>query len=243
MLKNTNNYYDGVNELYFKEVTNQKFLSKDEEIKLIKDYQNNGNEKSLHELVVRNQKYVIKMAKNYLNKSNLTLGELINEGCLGLMKAINKYDVNSDLRLLTYGTFWIKESITKSLHDNSRFVRLPISKIKKLSKESKNGNITEPILINSIEDYSEGSLDFWEETPDYDLNDSEVKKKIMDASFAVLDNRERYIIESSFGFKNDKKNTLGEIGEVLNLSKQRVRSIKIKALRKLRSELIGSEIL
>lgn len=243
MLKNTNNYYNGINELYFKEVGNRKFLTKQEEIDLINDYRVNSNVKSLHKLIELNQKYVISIAKRYLNMSNLTLGELVNEGSIGLIKAINKYDINSGLRLLTYGTFWIKESILKSLHDNSRFVRLPISKIKKLSKDKKNGLIKEPITINSIEDYSESSFDFWEETPDYNLNDYEIKKTIMDNSFKILDERERYIIESSFGFKNDKRNTLEEIGKVLNLSKQRVRSIKIKALRKLRAELIGSEIL
>lgn len=244
MLKNVNTYYGEITNKFFKEVSNKKPLSKEEEILLIKDYRFNGNVKSLHELVNRNQKYLIQEAKKYLNKSNLTLGELINEASVGLIKAIEKYDINCGLRLLTYGTFWIKESIFKSLNDNSRFVRLPTSKIKKMSKEK---DSKEPIIINNIDDYysidnDEFNDNFIDEI-EYDLGDSEIYTNLLKNSFNVLDAREKYIIESYFGYRTGKKNTLEEIGIALDLSKQRVRLIKIKALRKLRSELIGLDII
>lgn len=203
------------------------------------------------ELLEGNLRFVIKVAKQYQNQG-LTLSDLIAEGNYGLMKAIENFDWGRNLRFISYAVWWIKQSILQSLNENSRTIRLPVNVVQDLhraKKEIQNTNKeldskftslpTTTGLDNYINDEGDTLMDLIvnsdSPSPDemFDTK-GQLKSKLKDV-MSILDDREKVIIEDYFGISGTEK-TLEEIGNSFGLTKERVRQIKEKALRKLRSE-------
>jgi RNA polymerase primary sigma factor len=204
------------------------------------------------ELLEGNLRFVITVAKQYQNQG-LDLADLIAEGNYGLMKAIKNFDWNKDLRFISYAVWWVKQSIIQSLNDNARTIRLPVNVVQDLHRAKKvieaKGGILEgkfaglPSMINLDMDINEEGDSLFDvikndeaDMPDEVFNTKDVLRTKLLGLLTCLDERERVIVEDYFGLTGTPR-TLEDIGGDFNLTKERVRQIKQKALRKLRNDV------
>ena len=203
------------------------------------------------ELLEGNLRFVITVSKQYQNQG-LDLSDLIAEGNLGLMKAIKNFDWHKDLRFISYAVWWVKQSIIQSLNDNARTIRLPVNVVQDLHKAKKEIAITGkelelkfsslPSMIDldmTINDEGDTLVDMIANpnalAPDAGFNTKDMLKNKLISLLNVLDDREKVIIEDYFGLSGTPR-TLEDIGGDFGLTKERVRQIKERALRRLRNE-------
>lgn len=256
---------------YMREVNSLPMISPEEETDLAYRILS-GDDMAFQKLVEANLRFVISVAKQYQGNS-MELSDLINEGNIGLMKAVSKYDPSRGFKFISYAVWWIRQSIMQALGDNGRMVRLPlnqvsaINKIRKASAAFLQENEREPTeaelaaitelpefkVIESltsagshvsfdkpISDGNEGTmLDIMpDDGPRTDESvDRESLRTDIDQVLMVLNTRERDIIRLAFGL-GCQELTLEEIGDRYDLTRERVRQVKEKAIRKLsRSEV------
>ena len=203
------------------------------------------------ELLEGNLRFVITVAKQYQNQG-LDFPDLIAEGNLGLMKAINNFDWSKNLRFISYAVWWVKQSILQSLNDNARTIRLPVNVVQDLHRakkeiESNGGKLDDkfqnlPSMIDldmNINEDGDTLVDIIKnegaDMPDEVFNSKDELKTKLISLLSVLDEREKVIVEDYFGLSGTPR-TLEDIGGDFNLTKERVRQIKEKALRKLRND-------
>lgn len=203
------------------------------------------------ELLEGNLRFVITVSKQYQNQG-LDLSDLIAEGNLGLMKAIDNFDWTKRLRFISYAVWWVRQSILQSLNENARTIRLPVNVVQELHKAKKEleragvelpdkfVNLPYTVnLDNPLNEDGDTLLDILN-NPNADLADANLstedtlKQKLL-SMLDVLDEREKIIIQDYFGLSGSTR-TLEDIGNDFDLTKERVRQIKEKALRKLRNE-------
>ena len=256
---------------YLQEIGKVELLSAEEEVLLairIKD----GDVQALDKLTKANLRFVVSVAKQYQNQG-LTLGDLINEGNLGLIKAAQRFDETRGFKFISYAVWWIRQSILQALAEQSRIVRLPLNRVGSLNKISKAfsqleqeyerepspDEIAEILDMDTIEvvdsmrnskrhisvdapfkQNEEGSLlEVLEsdclDNPDSELISDSLCKEVQRA-LATLTQREADVIKLYFGLngQRDQSLTLEEIGEQFDLTRERVRQIKEKAIRRLR---------
>ncbi len=208
--------------------------------------------KEIHkELLEGNLRFVITVSKQYQNQG-LDLPDLIAEGNLGLMKAIEHFDWSKQLRFISYAVWWVRQSILQSLNENARTIRLPVNVVQELHKAKKELDkfgvelpekfINLPYTVNldsPLNEEGDTLLDILN-NPNADLADANLsteqtlKEKLL-SMLDALDEREKIIIQDYFGLSGSTR-TLEDIGNDFDLTKERVRQIKEKALRKLRNE-------
>ena len=225
-------------------------------------------QEALEKLVKANLRFVVSVAKQYQNQG-LTLGDLINEGNLGLIKAAQRFDETRGFKFISYAVWWIRQSILQALAEQSRVVRLPLNRVGALNKIGKAFNILEQEYERepSPEEIAESlNMNLWEVTdtlkmsgrhlsmdapfsqgednrlldiihndmqpsPDHHLIEESLKIEVKRA-LATLTERESEVIRYYFGIDREQR-TLEEIGELFRLTRERVRQIKEKAIRKL----------
>lgn len=261
----------GTLDRYMREVNSLPMISPEEETDLAYRILS-GDDMAFQKLVEANLRFVISVAKQYQGNS-MELSDLINEGNIGLMKAVSKYDPSRGFKLISYAVWWIRQSIMQALGDNGRMVRLPlnqvsaINKIRKASAAFQQENEREPTeaelaaitelpefkviesltsagshvsLDKPMSDDNEGTmLDIMpDDGPRTDESvDRESLRTDIDQVLMVLNTRERDIIRLAFGL-GCQELTLEEIGDRYDLTRERVRQVKEKAIRKLsRSEV------
>lgn len=192
-------------EKYLQEISREPLLSLEEEAELSKKI-HEGDRQALDKLVRANLRFVVTVAKQYQDQG-LSLPDLINEGNVGLIKAAEKFDEKRGIKFITYAVWWIRERILYALAAEQRhFARQFLNELP--SPDS---------LITPVNQTSEGlSIE-------------------MNHALRLLGERERLIIERTFGLNGQSEMTLEEIGEGLELSRERVRQIREKAIRKLRA--------
>ncbi|HVO74711.1 MAG TPA: RNA polymerase sigma factor RpoD/SigA [Ignavibacteriaceae bacterium] len=258
---------------YFSEIGKIKLLTVEEEIDLAGKIRN-GDLIAREKLIKANLRFVISIAKMYQNKG-LPLGDLINEGNLGLIKAARRFDETRGFKFISYAVWWIRQGITSAIADHQRVVRLPLNRIAELSRLNKayndleQKNETEPTfdqLAESLQvspnevsftlqnaarslsldapfnfnDENKNSLleliaDYNQDSPDKGLMNESLEKEV-EISLTALDKKEAEIIRLYFGIGNSRGATLEEIGEVFNLTRERIRQLKQKALKKLKTK-------
>ena len=241
---------------YLKDIRRIKVMTADrEKILAVKmkadDTPKREREKIESELLVGNLRFVITVAKQYQNQG-LDLSDLIAEGNLGLMKAIKNFDWHKDLRFISYAVWWVKQSIIQSLNDNARTIRLPVNVVQDLQKAKKEVEQTGkkledkfaslPSMIDldmNINEDGDTLIDMIinrdADAPDAGFDTKDLLKEKLISLLGVLDDREKVIVEDYFGLTGTPR-TLEDIGSDFGLTKERVRQIKEKALRRLRND-------
>lgn len=254
---------------YLQEIGRVDLLTPEDEIDLAVQIKK-GNANALETLAKANLRFVVSVAKQYQNQG-LSLGDLINEGNLGLIKAAKRFDETRGFKFISYAVWWIRQSILQALAEQSRIVRLPLNRVGALNKIGKaysnleqeferEPNATE--LANKLDmdvtevadalkisgrhvsmdaPFTQGEenslLDVIENdelpSPDDELMQESLKKEI-NRALSTLTEREREVIKLYFGLNKEHSLTLEEIGERFNLTRERVRQIKEKAIRRLR---------
>jgi len=214
-------------EIYYDDLKRFKPLTKSMERTLIRKCKK-GDVAAKNKLLEANLKFVFDIAKHYTGRG-LSISELISDGNMGLIKAIDKFDEKRDIKFISYAVWWIRQSIMESIKKKNimNFVELA-------PDETIDTNFDD---VDDIE-FEENQSDF--------SNDGELEREeraseqidIVSSIISKLNDRERDIIETYYGLNNKEELTLSEIGEKYNLSIERVRQIRNKSLKKLRSELL-----
>ncbi|ADQ16677.1 MULTISPECIES: RNA polymerase sigma factor RpoD/SigA [Leadbetterella] len=254
---------------YLQEIGKVDLLTPDEEVILAQKIRD-GDQLSLERLTKANLRFVVSVAKQYQNQG-LSLGDLINEGNLGLIKAAQRFDETRGFKFISYAVWWIRQSILQALAEQSRIVRLPLNRVGSLNKISKTFSELEQrferepspeelaevleISANEVVDtmkisgrhvsvdapFVQGEenslLDVLENDteirPDQELMNDSLRREVLRA-LSTLTQREAEVIMFYFGLNGEQAMTLEEIGEKFNLTRERVRQIKEKAIRRLR---------
>lgn len=255
--------------LYLREIAETPLLKHDQEIDLAKRVED-GDLKAVQQFVRANLRLVVSIAKRYVNRG-LTLLDLIQEGNIGLMRAVQKYDWRKGFRFSTYATWWIRQAITRAIADQSRTIRLPVHMGDSISRYRKTLNqlaqglgrqptpeevaeamevppdkihqivqaaqrtISLETPIGNEDDTNLGDLiaDEDSETP-YEAASESMLKRDVSAALDTLSGRERLVLQLRFGLGQGHQHTLAEVGEQLQISRERVRQIENEALQKLR---------
>jgi len=254
---------------YLQEIGKVDLITADEEVVLAKRIKE-GDQIALEKLTKANLRFVVSVAKQYQNQG-LSLGDLINEGNLGLIKAAQRFDETRGFKFISYAVWWIRQSILQALAEQSRIVRLPLNRVGSLNKISKTfseleqkferepspdelaevlevstSEVVDTLKIsgrhvsmdapfvqgeeNSLLDVLEND---GEDTPDSGLINDSLRKEVQRA-LSTLTQREADVIALYFGLNGEHAMTLEEIGEKFSLTRERVRQIKEKAIRRLR---------
>ncbi|MCK4353101.1 RNA polymerase sigma factor RpoD/SigA [candidate division WOR-3 bacterium] len=254
--------------LYLKEIEKIPPLSTEEEQKLFEKIKL-GDRKARERLILRHLRSVVKIAKLYYRRG-IPLDDLINEGNLGLLRALKTYDLSRGVKFISYASWWIKQRILNIIYKQSKTVKIPVQKFakrkiiikieeeltQKLGRLPKTEEIARVIGVSpheiaqsmeiaqsdfsldaSMGDSEVSLLDFIKANPEQ-LEDYIIKELLegeLWEELKKLEEREKMIITLYFGLNGNRHHTLTEIGEILELSRERVRQIKEKSLIKLKA--------
>ena len=255
--------------MYLKEIGQIKLLTTEEELELA-DRITAGDEQAKATLAEANLRLVVSIAKRYVGRGMLFL-DLIQEGNIGLMKAVQKFDVTEGYKFSTYATWWIRQAITRAIADQARTIRVPVHMVETINKLARverqltlelNREPTEEELSKKMGTSVEKIRDIYKisqepvslEIPIGEEDDSHLGDFIPDETnmspedFAVnellkdeisevlltLTEREEKVIRLRFGLEDGRPRTLEEVGQLFGVTRERIRQIEAKALRKLR---------
>lgn len=188
--------------LYFREINQIKLFTPEEEKECLKKVVK-GDKEAIKELVTKNLRFVITVAKYYQHK-NINIGDLINEGNIGLIEAANKYDITSNVKFISYAIWWIRKSIIDYLNMNSRLVRLPLNKIILLDKFNKKLHDYEQSMGRPV-DYSEIIGEFSDDLDNED-NDKNLNHKIAE----IVNNHNVTSIDEVLNDDDDNSTSLND---------------------------------
>lgn len=255
--------------MYLREIGQVPLLTHEEELEYAKkSYE--GDEEASKKLIESNLRLVVSIAKKHTNRG-LKLLDLIQEGNIGLMKAVEKFEYTKGYKFSTYATWWIRQAITRAIADQGRTIRIPVHMIETINKIKKESRIylqetgkdaspeilaerlkmevdkikaiqemnQEPISletpVGSEEDSELG--DFVEDsktTSPYEATNRAILREELDAVLKTLSSREEKVLRYRYGLDDSSPKTLEEVGKIFNVTRERIRQIEVKALRKLR---------
>ena len=263
--------------MYLKEIGTVPLLTADEELKLAQR-KAEGDEAAKERLIEANLRLVVSIAKRYTGRG-MSFLDLVQEGNLGLIKGVEKFDYTKGYKLSTYATWWIRQSVTRALADQARTIRVPVHMVETINKMSKmqrkltlelgyEPSVTE--LAEALEMSEDKVMEIMQiarepaslETPigeedDSNLGDfvadsnvvtpegnveSVMLREHIDALLGDLKERERQVIVLRFGLEDGHPRTLEEVGKEFNVTRERIRQIEAKALRKLRNPVRSKRI-
>lgn len=245
-------------------------LKAEEEIELAKRIEE-GDQEAKEILICSNLRLVISIAKKYFNTHTLSFLDLIQEGNLGLIKAVDRYEYDKGFRFSTYATWWIKQAITRGIDDQDRLIRIPVHMggiVRKVMKTAQdmaqdddglpdNKRIAEDLGISEVAverafqiaahpisletpigDSGNSFLgDYVEATGVVSPEESAVENSLqmeINKQLQTLNEREQRVLEMRFGLNNGQQHTLEQVGDYFGVTRERIRQIEAKALKKLR---------
>ncbi len=257
--------------IYLRDIGRYKLLTADEEVEIAKRMAV-GDQEAKKILNQSNLRLVVHIAKRYVDRTPLKLLDLIQEGNLGLMKAVDKFDYSKGFRFSTYATWWIRQSITRAMADQSRIVRLPVHMVETINRLLKTTKVLQQELgrepstaelaarMEVSEDKIEEIRRISQDTTSIDsplgdegdgtimdtladntimLPEDETYKKGLKTQLlsiiASLTPREQKVIRLRYGLDDGRPRTLEEVGHLFEVTRERIRQIEAKALRKLRN--------
>ena len=265
--------------MYLKEIGRVDLLTYEQEVALAKKIEK-GDKKAKQELITANLRLVVAIAKKYTNRGLLFL-DLIQEGNIGLIKAVDKFDYKKGFKFSTYATWWIRQAITRAIADQARTIRIPvhmvetINKMKKVEKALSQSLNREPtskeiakamgegITAEKVDEIKKISVDLlsldanYGEDDDTDLSNFIADKDIMSPEqyandqqlkddikllLSQLTDKEAAILRLRFGLDDGRPRTLEEVGNMFGITRERIRQIEAKALRKLRNPSKSSRL-
>ncbi|KGA98423.1 RNA polymerase sigma factor RpoD [Alkalihalobacillus alcalophilus ATCC 27647 = CGMCC 1.3604] len=255
--------------MYLKEIGRVPLLSADEEIELAKRIEQ-GDEEAKRRLAEANLRLVVSIAKRYVGRGMLFL-DLIQEGNMGLIKAVEKFDYDKGFKFSTYATWWIRQAITRAIADQARTIRIPVHMVETINKlirvqrqllqdfgreptpeeVAEEMELTpekvreilkiaqEPVSLETpIGEEDDSHLgDFIEDQDALAPSDAaayELLKEQLEDVLDTLTDREENVLRLRFGLDDGRTRTLEEVGKVFGVTRERIRQIEAKALRKLR---------
>lgn len=256
--------------MYLKEIGRVELLTHNQEIELAKSILD-GDEESKKELAAANLRLVVSIAKRYVGRGMLFL-DLIQEGNMGLIKAVEKFDYTKGFKFSTYATWWIRQAITRAIADQARTIRIPVHMVETINKltriqrqliqelgreptadeiaENMEGMTPEKVreiqkislepvsLETPIGEEDDSHLgDFIEDEGAMSPNDyaaNELLKDELNEVLLELTDREEKVLRLRFGLDDGRTRTLEEVGKEFNVTRERIRQIEAKALRKLK---------
>ncbi len=255
--------------MYLKDIGRVPLLSADDEIELARRMQE-GDEEAKRHLSEANLRLVVSIAKRYVGRGMLFL-DLIQEGNLGLMKAVEKFDYQKGYKFSTYATWWIRQSITRAIADQARTIRIPVHMVETINKLTRVSRMLlqqtgreptpeeiaqemgvtvervveiqriaqDPVSLESpIGEEEDSHLgDFVEDDKSVTPSDSVAATMLKEQLLHVLDTltpREEKVLRLRYGIDDGRPRTLEEVGKEFNVTRERIRQIEAKALRKLR---------
>ena len=257
--------------MYLKEIGRVPLLSPQEEIEIAKKIED-GDEEAKKKLISANLRLVVSIAKKYTGRGMLFL-DLIQEGNMGLIKAVEKFDYRKGFKFSTYATWWIRQAITRAIADQARTIRIPVHMVETINKMTRvqrqliqelgrdvtaeeiaerMGNLTadkvreiqkialDPVSLETpIGEEDDSHLgDFIEDkdalSPDQYANNQLLRDEI-DLVLKSLADREEKVLRLRFGLEDGRTRTLEEVGKEFNVTRERIRQIEAKALRKLKN--------
>ena len=263
--------------MYLKEIGTVPLLTTEEELTLAKR-KAEGDEYAKERLIEANLRLVVSIAKRYTGRG-MSFLDLVQEGNLGLIKGVEKFDYTKGYKLSTYATWWIRQSVTRALADQARTIRVPVHMVETSNKMSKmqrkltlelgyEPSVTE--LADALEMSEDKVMEIMQiarepaslETPIGEEDDSNLGDFVADSNVVTpegnvenvmlrehidsllkdLKERERQVIELRFGLKDGHPRTLEEVGKEFNVTRERIRQIEAKALRKLRNPVRSKRI-
>jgi RNA polymerase primary sigma factor len=263
--------------MYLKEIGTVPLLTTEEELTLAKR-KAEGDEYAKERLIEANLRLVVSIAKRYTGRG-MSFLDLVQEGNLGLIKGVEKFDYTKGYKLSTYATWWIRQSVTRALADQARTIRVPVHMVETINKMSKmqrkltlelgyEPSVTE--LADALEMSEDKVMEIMQiarepaslETPIGEEDDSNLGDFVADSNVVTpegnvenvmlrehidsllkdLKERERQVIELRFGLKDGHPRTLEEVGKEFNVTRERIRQIEAKALRKLRNPVRSKRI-
>ena len=243
--------------MYLREIGRIKLLTADEEIDLARKIVAGGNQGAVakRKLVQANLRLVVSIAKKYVGRGMLFL-DLIQEGNLGLIRAAEKFDHERGYKFSTYATWWIRQAITRAIADQARTIRIPVhmvETINKLNEEELSAEMgisinklreiikvaQEPLSLETpIGKEEDSRLGDFIEDKDADAPVKTVAHELLREDLAEvlssLSPRERDVLRLRFGMDDGRQRTLEEVGQLFGVTRERIRQIEAKALRKLR---------
>lgn len=260
--------------MYFSELSNNELLTADEEKELAHLVQQ-GDEKARQKMIESNLRLVIAVAKRYSNR-DVSLADLIAEGNLGLMQAVEKFDPDMNYRFSTYAVWWIRHAIERDIMNTGRAVRLPIhlhkaiNRVLKMQRELAATLNREPTYAE-IAEACDKTLDEVESllienemilSLDMEVNDDQGSLldtlssenrtddalgmmeedsllNTLEQGLRILDKDARDVIVERFGLRDDMAKTYAEVGQLLNMTSEKVRRVQMKALKEIREYLVA----
>lgn len=255
--------------MYLREIGQIPLLTHDEELEFAKRAYE-GDEYAAKQLVEANLRLVVSIAKKHTNRG-LKLLDLIQEGNIGLMKAVEKFEYTKGYKFSTYATWWIRQAITRAIADQGRTIRIPVHMIETINKIKKEARIylqetgrdaTAEVLakrlgmevekVKAIQEMNQDPISL--ETPVGSEEDSELGDFVEDSKMLnpyeqtnrillreqldevldTLNNREKQVLRYRYGLDDGAPKTLEEVGKIFKVTRERIRQIEVKALRKLR---------
>ena len=260
-------------EIYLREIRHFPLLSFEEEKKLFNDFKLNNNTEAKDKIIKSNLRLAVSIAKRYQN-NGLTLLDLIQEANLGLLIAVNKFEIEKGYRFSTYASWWIKQTLSRALDNKSRTIRIPAYLVENYNKlKTAEQSLTIKLerfpsaaelavemgiapekvkyIQDSFKDISSLDTPMGEDdedsigdliadtdilTPEQNI-DIRARSEMLEAVLATLETREKEVIQYRYGLVDEEPKTLEEIGRIYGVTKERIRQIEAKALRKLRNPL------
>jgi RNA polymerase primary sigma factor len=263
--------------LYLRSIGRVQLLSAEEEVCLAKRIER-GDVTAKQQMIEANLRLVVSIAKGYLGRG-MNLLDLIQEGSLGLIRAVEKFDYRRGYKFSTYATWWIRQAVTRSIADKGRTIRIPVHMVERLNKvvyaeraliqqlgrdptaaeiavelECSTREVREVLrmaqqpvsLEKPVGDEEESSLgDFVEdataESP-FEVASEALRRQSVVRVLASLPRREREVLEMRYGITGDRVRTLDEVGRAFNITRERVRQIESRTLKKLQTAPEAQEL-